>query len=85
MATAKQDFEHFVRRLYEPDSAMPADVRRMAMHFAGLMPRKPSWGSNTPQARPMKCFSSSLAPGQYLADSMPSMPFWNACRQASSV
>lgn len=31
MATAKQDFEHFVRRLYEPDSAMPADVRRLAM------------------------------------------------------
>jgi len=31
MATAKQDFEHFVRRLYEPGSAMPADVRRLAM------------------------------------------------------
>ncbi|KAA1004332.1 AAA family ATPase [Paraburkholderia panacisoli] len=31
MATAKQDFEHFVRRLYEPDRAMPADVRRLAI------------------------------------------------------
>jgi hypothetical protein len=31
METAKQDFEHFVRRLYEPDCAMPADVRRLAM------------------------------------------------------
>lgn len=31
MATAKQNFEHFVCRLYEPGRAMPADMRRLAM------------------------------------------------------